>query len=121
MKISMTSLDDLWARCVKERDRYACQRCGRSGRGRGMQAAHVFSRVKRSVRWDLDCGVTLDTGCHFWGHTHPLLFNQWAQKHLGPERYTRLLVRSQLTEKAAGVDRVAVKAYLRRRLMELGA
>ncbi len=57
--------DGLWKQAVFARDGHRCRRCKGTW---ALAAHHVVTRGKRSVRWVLANGVTLDRGCHFWVH-----------------------------------------------------
>jgi len=56
-----------------------------------VQASHIFSRNKLSVRWDIDNGITLCHYCHiYWAHRNPVEFVEWIREKIGEERYLRL-------------------------------
>jgi len=99
MKIAVRKADRLWSEIIKARDGYRCRRCGRSHRGRGLQAAHIFTRARRSTRWELLNGVCLCTGCHMWAHRHPLEFHEWVKGVIGEEAYERLRLLSNLSRR----------------------
>lgn len=115
--IRVSLLDRLWAAIVKARDKYRCRRCGRHGEGRGIQAAHIFSRRRRGTRWDTDNGLTLCTGCHTWGHGNPLEFHAWVEELLGSVFYERLRLRSQTITK---VDEKLVAQLLKMQAEAMG-
>jgi len=119
-RIRYGPIDRLFSRVVRARDK-TCQFKFLCRGAPVREAAHLIKRNRWSVRWDEDCAVGSCWQCHRFADEHRTELEAFAMKHLGAERYSRLLVRSSLTEKAAGVDRAAVKAYLKRRLMELGA
>lgn len=70
----MKSADELFSKLVRERDG-CCLRCGSSDR---LQAAHIWSRRYRALRWRLENCITLDAGCHFYMTTHPAEFGAWC-------------------------------------------
>ena len=70
-------LDDLWRRAVKvvygkfDGDYYYCEMCGKpckagegAGRGKGINAHHVIGKSNYNVRWEVEDGSPLDSGCH---------------------------------------------------------
>ena len=80
MKIKVTKLDKLWADCVKQRDGYRCRRCGRTGKPRGMHAAHIEGRSKKSTRWALENGLCLCFLCHQWFDQHKGIRDEWMAR-----------------------------------------
>lgn len=68
--------DVLFSRIVRARDQGRCVHCGSDDR---VQAAHVWSRRYRSLRWKLENCVTLAQGCHFYWTTHPAEFAVWCE------------------------------------------
>ena len=93
---SVKAKDEAWAQAVKQRDLNVCYRCGRRD---DLQAAHIFTRSKRSTRWDLENGVCLCGGCHiFWAHRNPLEFYDWVKSWMGKERFEALQQRANQTQ-----------------------
>ena len=57
--------NDNWARAVKERDGYVCQRCGKMLVGREAHAHHQLPTwFMPERRFDMANGITLCTACH---------------------------------------------------------
>ena len=103
------SLDILWSELVKRRDKQ-CIRCSKVER---LNAAHIFSRSQKSVRWDLANGIALCSGCHiFWAHKNPVEFSEFVKKHLGVQKYEELRLKAKTLVK---VDR----AFLEKTMSEL--
>lgn len=103
-------LDELWSRAVRLRDKYTCQKCGRTHKQ--VQAAHIFSRNRKSVRWDIDNGITLCYYCHIhWAHREPLEFAEWIKERLGEEKYEKLKRRAY--EIAYDIDPEEIEAELK--------
>ena len=99
--MKLTADDKRWSTAVKARDLWTCRRCGHaySEGDRGIQAHHIFTRSRKSTRLDLECGVTLDTGCHRWAHANPLEFHAFIRDELGPDRYDGLQRRSRVLKR----------------------
>ena len=65
-----------------------CERCGRTT---SLQCAHIISRSRLNLRWDLWNALCLCYGCHlqFW-HRSPLEAITWFQEKY-PERFEYLM------------------------------
>lgn len=70
-------------------------RCSWCGKTDNLQAAHIFSRTYKSVRWDLDNVVCLCAKCHFEGHKRPIDFVEWIKSYLGEFKYQQLKMKTQ--------------------------
>ena len=70
-------LDDLWRRAVKlvygrfDGNYYYCEICGKAcesgegaGRGSGIASHHVIGKSNYNVRWEVEDGTPIDSGCH---------------------------------------------------------
>lgn len=104
-KISKKSLikkcDILWSGIIKIRDR----RCIRCGKNNLLNAAHIYSRSNKNVRYDLQNGITLCVGCHFWGHQNPIEFTKFVIKKLGEDKI------KELSKKANIKKAMTIKIY----------
>ena len=88
LKKLIKELDKMWAEVIKARDGHKCVRCGKI---EGLNAAHIFSRSLKSVRWSLWNGITLCGGCHiFWAHKNPVEFTEFVKQRLGEQKYELL-------------------------------
>lgn len=104
-------LDKLWSKIIKERDRM-CQVCGVK---KYLNAHHIFSRVNRSTRWDLENGILLCPSCHNFNHNHsahkaPRAFFHWLEDKKGKEWVDKLEKKS--IEVAKYQDYDIIKEYL---------
>lgn len=88
-KIEIKKLDKLWRDAIKERDT-CCQICGKV---EYLNAHHVIGRRNLNLRWDLNNGITLCSGCHTFktqsAHQDPLWFMEWFQETY-PDRYQHI-------------------------------
>ena len=79
------------------RKRGSCQKCGKTA---NLQCAHLHSRRKRSVRWNLTNLFCLCSGCHyFWAHKEPVEYVEWAKCMIGEDRYIALNERARIPRK----------------------
>ena len=106
-KSTVQELDELCREIVRLRDRGKCRKCGS---GKQFQVAHIFSRSRRSVRFDLDNLIGLCFRHHFyWAHRSPIEFTEWTRKEVGEKEFADLRMRAYGVSK---VDLSAVKIYL---------
>lgn len=75
-----------------------CAYCGNEDYSK-LQAAHVFSRSIRSVRWELNNIVCLCAKCHFWVHAHPILWAEFVRDYLGSYKYQNLKLQANMIKK----------------------
>ena len=99
-KPSKTTITHKLDRVVSEivRARGYCVKCRRNNDT--LQAAHIFSRSNRAVRWDLMNILCLCAGCHFWVHKNPTLFTEYLRENwMGEEKYCELRRRATMIKK----------------------
>ena len=105
-------LDKLWAKCVKERAGYKSEW---SGKTENLNAHHIDGKGNYRMRWELDNGVCITNGEHFYrAHkaSTAAKFRKWAMKRRGiTEADIRLWKRA-----LGGTDKFAVKIYLEQQL-----
>jgi len=103
-------LDDAWSELVKLEAGYSCEVCGKEasynkeGKLVGLNSHHIYSRSKRSVRWDETNGVCLCVGCHtfsssFSAHKTPTEFTYWLHEVYGDEYMDELKRKAHKTVK----------------------
>ena len=93
--------DKQWALDIKERDGFKCLHCGKD---KYLNSHHIFTRNNYAVRWDMDNGITLCSGCHtmssiFSAHKTPLEFIEWIREFWGEEWYERLRAKARVIKK----------------------
>lgn len=90
-KKEMNKLDELWS--LKVRSVGVCERCGRTTH---LNPHHIYSRSNRAVRWDLNNGICLCSGCHVLctdsAHKAPADFIDWVKDYRGSVWWARLVV-----------------------------
>ena len=97
-KSGMTrKLDKIFSLLVRKRG--YCQKCNLTEDSK-LQCAHIHSRSRLSVRWDLMNAFCLCSGCHiFWAHKHPIEFAEFTRKQLGDYNYAQLITRANSIKK----------------------
>jgi hypothetical protein len=73
-----TKADVLFSRLVRNRD-HACLMCGSPN---NLQAAHIWSRRYRSIRWRFENCITLCQGDHLKMTLRPAEWGSWCEDHL---------------------------------------
>lgn len=90
-KKEIKTLDKLWQKAIKLRANGKCEWCRDK---KPLEAAHIFSRRNRSVRWCLDNGLALCSKCHrlgkFSAHQSPIDFHNFVLDKLGRIEYNVL-------------------------------
>jgi len=88
----VNKLDKICGEIVRGRGR--CQKCDKVDAT--LQTAHIFSRSKMSIRWDIEYNlVCLCYYCHQQAHSNPIFFTEWVKEFLGPYRYRVLKKRAR--------------------------
>jgi len=100
MKNIEKRLDEVWSKLVKLKAGNRCEYCGKSN---NLNSHHIFSRAKRSTRWDPTNGISLCVAHHigsgFSAHKTPLSFSLWIIKKRGESWYELLNYKSNQTSK----------------------
>lgn len=107
--------DDLFRELINKRDK-VCRICGTT---KNLQVAHIFSRSRKSVRWNPLNAVLLCVKHHlFYAHREPMLFAEDVKRMLGKD-YEGL--RRQAETPARGQDLALEKIYLTNELEKYDA
>ena len=103
-------LDTLWAKAVKEKFNNRCAICGTD---KNLQAAHLWSRRNKSVRWDINNGIALCTRHHlFWAHREPMEFANFAKTILDEKIIDELELKAHQTVHYSTDDLLEIKKGL---------
>jgi len=93
-KKEKTRLDKLWSHYVRQRTTDTCERCGKPGNN----PHHIIGRRNLSVRWDVENGINLCSGCHTLrtdsAHQSPGFFHEWIIAKRGQQWWEDLKTRS---------------------------
>lgn len=116
MKISYTSLDQLFSDVIHERDRWQCQRCGNTNAS-SYQTMHYETRGNKKVRYDEDNAACGCGGCHLYLSAHPKAEREFFLQLLGTLRFEALEIRAEMRH--VKIDREAIRIYLLRRYFDL--
>ncbi len=94
-------LDDAWSLLVKLRAGMKCEYCHKTS---PLNSHHIYSRSKKSTRWDVRNGICLCVGHHvfsssFSAHKTPLEFTEWLVNYKGHNEITTLKLRANSVSK----------------------
>lgn len=78
---------EIWSEIIRFRDKNKCVLCGNY---KYVQAHHLISRKYAPTRYDINCGVSVCSGCHVFRmtsvHVAPWILYEWLEKNR-PEQY----------------------------------
>lgn len=94
-------LDIAWSKLVKLQGKNKCEYCGKTTY---LNSHHIYSRSKKSTRWNTDNGISLCVGHHtfsskFSAHKTPLEFVDWLKKYKGEDFILRLRLKANYVSK----------------------
>jgi hypothetical protein len=95
-------LDTAWAKLVKLKAGMKCEYCHTTTKQ--LHSHHVYSRSKKSTRWDVLNGICLCAGHHvlsstFSAHKTPIEFTEWYINYKGTDFVDRLRLKANTTSK----------------------
>ena len=117
MAIKREACDAHFSLAVRTRDRFTCQYCGKEG----SDAAHIYSRRSKVVRWSMDNALCLCRYHHQWFESNPVAFTDFLIAHYGEEHMDRLRVKAQGHMKTTKALRLEISAHYRQELARVGA
>jgi len=100
-------LDKAWAKIVKQRARYGCEKCGEAYY---LNAHHVIGKRNRSTRWNISNGCALcpkhhTFDSHFSAHQTPTIFSEWIIGERGEEWHEELTQEANTIKKWKKADK----------------
>ena len=114
--------DALFSRLIKLLSGGYCKRCKNylGVKSRGLHCAHLFSRGKRSTRFEREAATALCYGCHSYLDHHPLEKTEFFMELLGAERYAELELQSNTPATGKNkLDIEAIEADLKEKINKL--
>jgi len=114
-------LDDAWSKLVKLRAGMKCEYCGKTSY---LNSHHIYSRSKKSVRWDAMNGICLCVGHHtfsskFSAHKTPLEFTDWLINKKGQSFVDTLRIKANQTSKLHSFEKEILLGELNRQIQIL--
>lgn len=117
MALKREACDNWFSKCVRHRDQHRCQYCF----GEGTDAAHIYGRAKKSVRWSMDNAVTLCRYHHQWFGSNPVAFTDWLTKIYGQGHMDILREKANVTLKTNKLLRKEISDHYRAELRKAEA
>lgn len=116
-------LDIAWSKLVKLRAGMKCEYCGKTSY---LNSHHIYSRSKKSVRWDVMNGISLCVGHHtfsskFSAHKTPLEFMDWLINKKGQNFVDTLRIKANQTSKLHSFEKEVLLEELNRQIQILEA
>ena len=115
-------LDKAWALLVKLRAGMKCEipNCNKTV----LNSHHIYSRSKKSTRWDVMNGICLCVGHHtfsstFSAHKTPLEFTEWLTGYMGEEKLMLLRIKANQTSKLHPFEKELLLKELLKEIKEL--
>ncbi len=113
-------LDKAWAELVKLRAGNKCEYCGKRSY---LNSHHIYSRSKKSTRWDTMNGICLCVGHHtfsstFSAHKTPLEFTDWLKDYMGDEKLMLLRIKANQTSKLHPFEKKILLEELNKEIKE---
>lgn len=117
MAIKREACDAHFSLAVRTRDAFTCQYCGKEG----TDAAHIYGRRSKVVRWSMDNALCLCRYHHQYFESNPVAFTDFLNSHLGEDHMERLRVKSRGILKTTKALRLEISAHYRQELAKRGA
>ena len=114
-------LDDAWSKLVKLRAGEKCEYCGTTTKQ--LHSHHIYTRSKKSTRWDVLNGICLCAGHHvlsstFSAHKTPIEFTEWYYNYKGSDYVDRLRLRANTTSKLFAFEKEVLLEELRNKIIK---
>lgn len=113
-------LDIAWSKLVKLKAENKCEYCGKTTY---LNSHHIYSRSKRSVRWNENNGICLCVGHHtfsstFSAHKTPLEFIRWLDKCKGKKFMDNLMIKANSISKLHTFEKEILLKELNNKIKE---
>ncbi len=113
-------LDIAWSKLVKLIAGNKCEYCGKTTY---LNSHHIYSRSKRSVRWDVKNGICLCVGHHtfsstFSAHKTPLEFVKWLENYKGTDYIDNLTLKANSISKLHKFEKEELLKHLNNQIIK---
>jgi hypothetical protein len=113
-------LDIAWSKLVKLKAGMKCEYCGKTTY---LNSHHIYSRSKKSLRWNVENGICLCVGHHtfsstFSAHKTPLEFIRWLDKYKGKKFMDNLMIKANNISKLHNFEKEILLKELNKKIKE---
>jgi len=114
-------LDTIFSTYIRTRDKWACQKCGKSypEKSMGLHCSHHFSRRHLSIRWSPENATSLCYSCHQWFGGNPVEAAEWLKAYLGETELAKLRMMKNKITKWSKADKEWLYQDYKKRLAEM--
>lgn len=114
-------LDTAWSLLVKLRGGMKCEYCGKTTH---LNSHHIYSRSKKSTRWDVQNGISLCVGHHtfsstFSAHKTPIEFIDWLENYKSKGFINRLRIKAHSISKLHKFEKELLLNELNKEIQQL--
>lgn len=120
MAIKRDKHDAAFSDAIREAANWTCERCGyhdpdgeAKGSSRSIECSHIYGRRHKSTRWYPDNCTSLCTSCHFILGSDPIEHAAFARRHLGDERFERLVAMAAMVWKWTKAEKAEMLQHYR--------
>lgn len=119
--MSLKELDKQFARLVKERSSWSCEKCKRPFvRGaQNLHASHFIGRRNKALRYDLDNVHAHCSVCHDEFTKNPFKHREWVYDYLGADLFYKLTQRKQDVKKTNDSYKQDVKEMIKEEMKKI--
>jgi len=119
--VKISPADTAFARCVKARTGWTCERCDTQHEpgSQGLHCSHIFSRRHRTIRWAGDNAQSLCFSCHSWYGGNPADSGLWITELLGDGYMDSLRERRDCKMKITKIEEKEIAKHYRIQLKSI--
>lgn len=118
-KIKISAADSAFSKAARMSRNNTCEHCKRTD-GK-MEAAHIYGRANKSVRWDTLNILCLCFRCHLDFTANPLDFETWLKRYVGQGYLDILNEKRHQIQKDTAAYRKEVAAHYRAEIRKMEA
>jgi len=119
MAVTKTKLDIIFSKYIRLKAGGYCKRCGGYFGVKGLQAAHMFGRIRHTTRWDERNVYALCPGCHYELDTNPLKKASFLAEQLSIKEIEELERIANKTIKSYPIDKESLISELKEKIRML--
>jgi len=121
MAVKISPADTAFSKCVRERNDWKCERCGKQHEkgSTGLHCSHIFGRRARTIRWCGDNAQALCFSCHQWFGANPADSALWLIEILGQGHIDLLREKRENIVKVSKLEEKDIAKHYREQLKKM--